>query len=307
MTGDELHLFFEDFTRELRNRGVVCAITSGLACVHYGIAETTKDCDLLCHPSSFSTLLDFLEETKIDGASCHYRGNISPPLDARWHRGGWTSHFQWATTPDVTTLDVFGHALRESSPWPQDLFGLYANPHTVAEMKRTNRDKDWPFISALGEKMVRADDERGWLHIFNQEILTDLLARYVCPPEILALRPALRFALEKSPLMIGALNAERKMWEELDRSRIHILERPLRSYVSAVRKARAGKSFQLNEDHALRVACAEKTLPQNPLKEFGLPRFVNEAKESLLESGVISENALAWLPDFMIYFEWLNP
>ncbi|MEO7297758.1 MAG: hypothetical protein ABI042_04195, partial [Verrucomicrobiota bacterium] len=93
MTGDELHLFFEDFVSELRHRGVVCAITSGMACVHYGVAETTKDCDLLCHPSSFGTLLDLLEETKVSGASCRYRGNISPPLDARWHRGGWTSHF----------------------------------------------------------------------------------------------------------------------------------------------------------------------------------------------------------------------
>jgi hypothetical protein len=37
---------------------VVCGITSGLACVHYGIAESTKDCDLLCHTASFATLLD---------------------------------------------------------------------------------------------------------------------------------------------------------------------------------------------------------------------------------------------------------
>ncbi len=40
----ELHLFYEDLVRKLRDRGVVCAITSGLACVHYGIAETTQDC-----------------------------------------------------------------------------------------------------------------------------------------------------------------------------------------------------------------------------------------------------------------------
>lgn len=306
MTGDKLHLFFEDFVSELRSRGVLCAITSGLACVHYGVAETTKDCDLLCHPSSFSTVLDFLSETKIESAACHYRGNISPPLDARWHRGGWTSHFQWDTQPEVTTLDIFGHALRESSPWPKDLFGLYANPHTVAEMKRTNRDKDWPFISALGKQMVQSGDERGWLHIFNPDLLTQLLSEYSCPPKIFARRPALRFAQEKNPLVAGALNAERKIWEELDRSRIHIMEQPLRRYVSAVRKARVGKNLSIKDDHHLRLACADQILPPNPLKEYGLSRFLDEAKDSVLKGGVIPETSLAWLPDFMIYFEWLN-
>jgi len=63
----ELHLFYEDLVRKLRDRGVVCAITSGLACVHYGIAETTKDCDLLCKPESFGTLLALLAETTLAG------------------------------------------------------------------------------------------------------------------------------------------------------------------------------------------------------------------------------------------------
>ena len=49
MNQAELHLFYEELVRKLRDQGVVCAITSGLACVHYGVAETTKDCDLLCH------------------------------------------------------------------------------------------------------------------------------------------------------------------------------------------------------------------------------------------------------------------
>jgi len=83
--------------------------------------------------------------------------------------------FEWATGPDAVTLDVFGHALRESSPWGQDLLGLYAGPQTVAEMKRTNRDKDWSFITALGLRIIEADDERGWLHVFTAEALTELL------------------------------------------------------------------------------------------------------------------------------------
>ena len=101
MVSADLPAFYEDLVRKLRDQGVVCAITSGLACVHYGIAETTQDCDLLCHPSSFDQLLRLLAFTEINGATCAYRGNISPPLDARWHRGGWTSHFEWSETSGI--------------------------------------------------------------------------------------------------------------------------------------------------------------------------------------------------------------
>lgn len=306
MTDSELHLFFEDLVRKLRSRGVVCAITSGLACVHYGVAETTKDCDLLCHPASFQTLLDLLQQTDVAGERCHYRGNISPPLDARWHRGGWTSHFQWDSTPTVTTLDVFGHALRESSPWPQDVFGLYAGPHTVAQMKRTNRDKDWAFITALGQRMIEAEDDRGWLHIFEADLLTELLEQRTCPAALIAARPALQFAVNKDRRAAGALNAERLLWAELDRKRIKILESHLRPYVSAVRKARTGRDLILPQDHELRVDCALKHLPMNPLKTYGLCKMVEESRSSLTETGLLSPEALTWLPDVMIYFNWLD-
>ena len=302
----ELEQFYEGLVIELREQGVVCAITSGMACVHYGVAETTKDCVLLCHTASLGTLLDLLAQTSLSGQPCQYRGNISPPLDARWHRGGWTSHFQWDTQPNVTTLDVFGHALRESSPWPRDVFGLYAGPNTVAAMKRTNRDKDWAFITALGQRMLDADDERGWLHIFEVETLAKLLTQYTCPPEVAARRPAVRLALGNDPQTAGALNAERQLWEELDRLRIRILERHLRPYVSAVRKARAGKPLSLREDHAVRIECATRHLPENPMKAYGLQKHIDEAKAALLESGLVPEKALTWLPDVMIYFEWLN-
>ncbi len=302
----ELEQFYEGLVIKLRERGVVCAITSGMACVHYGVAETTKDCDLLCHTASYHTLLDLLGETRVAGAVCHYRGNISPPLDARWHRGGWTSHFQWDTQPDTATLDVFGRALREACPWPGDIFGLYAGPATVAAMKRTNRDKDWAFITALGERMLEADDERGWMHIFDADTLMRLLRRHTCPPRLVPLRPALRLALDGDPQTTGALNAERKLWEELDRARIRILESHLRPYVSEVRKARAGRTLSLRDDHTLRIECAAKHLPQNPLQLYGVRRHVEEARDTLLKSGLVPENALTRLPDVMIYFEWLN-
>jgi hypothetical protein len=303
---DELYAFYEGLVRTLRDRGVVCAITSGLACVHYGVAETTQDCDLLCHPGAFGELLDLLGAKKIQGAACRYRGNISPPLVARWHEGGWTSHFEWGTGPMAVVLDVFGHALRESSPWPHEMLGLYAGPQTVAEMKRTNRDKDWGAVTALGVRMIEAEDERGWLHIFNADVLAEMLKQRAVPLKLVALRPALSLASSGDPRAAGALNAERLFWEELDRRRIQILERHLRPYVSAVRKARSGREPSLGDDHDLRMDCAARHLPPNPLKDYGLERYLSEARSFLTESQLIPESALTWLPDVMIYFEWLN-
>jgi hypothetical protein len=201
-------------------------------------------------------------------------------LEKRWHDGGWASHFEWPIKAQTVTLDIFGHALRESTPWTSELFGLYAGPQTVAEMKRTRRDKDWSAITALGVRMLEADDERGWLHIFEPEILALLTGERRCPPDILDRRPALKLALERNPQTSGALNAERKFWEELDRQRIHIFEQHLRPYAAAVRKAQNGRLCSLAEEHAIRLECATRQLLPNPLREYG-PQVHRRERETL--------------------------
>jgi hypothetical protein len=167
----ELEQFYEGLVTRARARGIACAITSGMACVAFGVSEATKDCDLLCTPDSANELLDLLGEAALGGQLPHYRGNLSAPLDTRWFRGGWTSHFVWAPADSGAYLDVFGVAPRSSSHWEKEIQGFYAGPHTVAEMKRTNRDKDWPFVTALGARMIEMGDERGWLHIYDETLL----------------------------------------------------------------------------------------------------------------------------------------
>src|SRR5882672_6722413 len=77
----ELEQFYEGLVTRARSRGIACAITSGMACVAFGVSETTKDCDLLCAPNSAGNLLDLLGETSLEGRLPSYRGNLSPPLD----------------------------------------------------------------------------------------------------------------------------------------------------------------------------------------------------------------------------------
>ena len=158
----ELEQFYEGLVTRARRQGIACAITSGMACVAYGVAQATQDCDLLCAPDAAGKLLDLLAEASLHGQLPGYRGHLTPPLDARWLRGGWTSHFVWDAAGAEAYLDIFGVVPRGSSPWEAELQGFYAGPHTVAQMKRTNRGEDWPFVTVLGVKLLEAGDPRGW-------------------------------------------------------------------------------------------------------------------------------------------------
>ena len=52
LTYGELERFYEGLVSRARHRGITCAITSGMACVAFGVAQTTRDCDLLYTPDA---------------------------------------------------------------------------------------------------------------------------------------------------------------------------------------------------------------------------------------------------------------
>lgn len=292
----ELEEFFTGLVASAQSRGIPCAITSGMACVHFGVAATTKDCDVLCgsdHSDAFRTLI---AATRFRGLKANYRGKISPPLDARWMRGGWTAHFTWKTRPDETCLDIFGVAPRASLPWANELSGIYAHPNVVGEMKRTNREKDWPFATALGGQMLESGDARGWLHLHDIEVLRRWAKASPPPGDILLVRPLLRLAPFKDTLQAKRLLlAEQVFWGGLDEIRIRIYLGHLRHYTSAVRSALHGGAPTLRESHEVRVACALQNLPFTPLRDYGLTRMIEEATRNT--GSIMGEDAVKFLPD----------
>jgi hypothetical protein len=301
----ELQVFYEALVVRLRERGILCGITSGLACVHYDLAQNTKDCDLLCHPAAFGQLVEELSATRLHGQGCRYRGHLSPPLDWEWHAGGWTSHFQWGDGPDAVTLDVFGQAVRGSSPWPVELSGLYVSPHVVAEMKRTSRDKDWPYITLLGQLLLEGGDPRGWLHLYDAETLERLASHTAIPEDLKSRRPALRLVGRDEAALLGAvLSAERLFWSELDRHRIEIYRRALRPYVVAVISSREPDQLSLPEQHTNRMRCARETLARSPLTGFGIARHVDHARAAV--GRLVRPEILEWLPDVSLHYNSLQ-
>ena len=74
----DLDRFYENLVTSIRADGALCAITSGMACVRYNVAHSTKDCDVLCATESAELFLNRLVQTVFEGASCSYRGHLTP-------------------------------------------------------------------------------------------------------------------------------------------------------------------------------------------------------------------------------------
>ena len=59
-------------------------------------------------------------------------------------------------------------------------------------MKRTNRARDWPFVTAIGAKLLKEREVRGWLHIYDHELLQVFRSESPVPSEVLEQRPVLQ-------------------------------------------------------------------------------------------------------------------
>jgi hypothetical protein len=301
----ELESFFAGLVATAQSQGITCAITNDMACVHFGVAATTKDCDVLCDAAQSDAFRALIAGSALRDLLPNYRGNLSPPLDARWMRGGWTAHFTWKTKPDETCLDIFGNAPRGSSSWETQLAGIYARRNVVAEMKRTNREKDWPFATALGGQMLDEGNPDGWMHLYDADILR-LCARQSLPPALLTgRRPILKLAPFTDEWQVKRLlMAERVFWSQLDELRVRIYQRHLRPYTSAVRKASGGnRLLPLEDSHSLRIECATTHLPFHPLRDHGLQKLVEEARANT--GLLLGPDVIEWLPDASFNFHGL--
>jgi hypothetical protein len=203
----------------------------------------------------------------------------------------------------VLCWDIFGVAPRASSPWEAELQGAYAGLHTVAEMKRTNREKDWPFATALGIKLLEAGDQRGWLHLFNYEVLVETSKRLRCPATMIALRPALELLANADERLELALRGEIEFWHRLDQLRVKVYERAVRPYMLTVKGDPRAGAPSLALQHEARLEHAERFLPVNPLRRYGINRLVDEAKAKA--SQLLPSGALCWLPDAAECFRFL--
>lgn len=130
----------------------------GQACVFYGAAEFSRDCDivLLSNQANFARLQSALDELK---ANCI----AVPPFEIEYLQRGHSVHFRCELSDtagiriDVMTkmrgVDDFEFlwqrrtSLADADGTTYELLGI----HDLVKAKKTQRDKDWPMIRRLVE------------------------------------------------------------------------------------------------------------------------------------------------------------
>jgi hypothetical protein len=221
--------FLKIFAGQLRAADISFAITSGMACVHYGLQQNTKDSDWIIPAEDLEKLRTLLSrlEGELPPWRVSYRQIFGAPLEADYMQHGWTSHLSiWDGAGSVEhKVDIFSKPPRVKPEEIETDAEGWLGRHGVAQMKRTDRDKDWPIVQGLGKQLWERNQPFSLLHLMDGDALrsawqsTSPQAR-----EDLSVRRPLLRSLSATPapdsLVLERLFAvKRAIWERVNAQR----------------------------------------------------------------------------------------
>lgn len=203
---------------------------------------------------------------------------------------GWTTHVGIIDADGTEHhLDFFGQAPRvtklEWDPVDSDI----ASRVLVAQMKKTDREKDWPFVAALGKQAIAQGDVRGILH--GQDVDWLIQSWNEIEPrrrvELVADRPLLQFIDGEPTKLRRAIMIEKFIWQAVNRSRYRVYQQAWQEFF---RQRRREPEFQWPVEVSFEEQCdrlanaaAKYELPQAPLdlatKEIALADALHEASD----------------------------
>jgi hypothetical protein len=254
---------YVDLTREFNAGQLRAILCSGQAVVLHRLAVMSKDGDWILRERE-DALAHVLEV--LDSRGARYR--FGAPLDVRWMAGGWSAHFEFRhealrvrtdffTRPPRITAERLGQLWQEQERNALPFVGVV----DLAEMKKTNRERDYPVIGELARLMTAPRDQ-----LLYSRSAQDLLA-------LAEEHPALTAELAQERPVLAALSGGRDAVEAaLDAERrrlIHANEERLAAYMTASEHWAARwpevqaeiNGLPLREAHAALVAMAEGVLP----------------------------------------------
>ncbi len=252
-----------ELTRRFNHGRVRAILAGGQAVVLHRLAIMSKDGDWILRedPQTMAHVLTILERY-----GARYR--FGAPLDVRWMAGGWSAHleFQWQelrVRTDFVTRPPRLNQVSLQRIW-RDVEGRetpFLDAADLADMKKTNREKDYAVIGELARRMVDPDDQI--LYSRSARDLIELAQRYPDRVQRLAERRAVLMAIGQGrEALEAALDAER-------RQLIRANEERLAKYLEAARPwaaawpalSRQIDGLALSEAHRLMVRQAETLLP----------------------------------------------
>jgi hypothetical protein len=252
-----------ELTKAFNQGRLRCVISSGQAVVLHRLAIMSKDGDWILKEDQEA--LDFVLKV-LSSYGAKYR--LGAPLDLRWLRHGWSSHFEFphnglrvrtdfVSRPprlDETELNrLWQGALNQDPPF-------VSLPH-LAELKKTNREKDFAVIGELARLMPdprhrflysRSARDLIALAAENPELSTDLQTR----------RPVLRAISDGREKLEEALDGERREMMHANEKRLEKYQLSAQQWAAAwpgMEKNLAGKP--LLQAHATLIKQAQGSLP----------------------------------------------
>lgn len=274
--------FLYIFRDLLRDHGIRFAITSGMACVRYGLQQNTKDSDWIIAVEDVGALTGLLAplERRFPPWRVRYRNIFGAPLTHDFLAGGWTSHIAIQDCPadPVHALDWFGRPPRVAA-WEPDEEG-FADRHVVARMKHTDRPKDWPIVDGLGWLMRNDDLLASMLNVQQPALLRALWERST--PELrtqaLRRRPLLAKLDEVADddRLLAWLRLERAVWTCVNLKRHQLYQHAWKGFYRAWRGDEDWEwptEEPFPDQHGrLLDAVARHGLPRDPLADHGIER-----------------------------------
>lgn len=283
--------FIDRFRQELHVAGIRFLITSGQACVHFGIQQTTKDSDWIIEPDDLSALRTMLVDADLSGnLRVSYRAICGAPLDETFLVNGWTSHLEITDADsDQHHLDLFGKAPRVSEMESDAIEPDFASRQVVAQMKKTDREKDWPIVFVLRRQAMANGDVRGILHGQDADWLVAAWSDIPADDrsELARQRPLLGLIATHPNRLRRAIAVEKQVWVSTNRERYAVYQR---SWKSFFRQWRREDGFQWPPDvpfaeqhELLDHAAREYRLPQAPLDAAARDNALEAARADAAE------------------------
>jgi hypothetical protein len=291
--------FYRTFQSLLRGRAIAGVLTSGMACVEYGIQQNTKDTDWIVAPADIAGLITLFGDLERGlsgpGWRISYRGLFGAPLDPDYLAGGWTSHIAAFDQPDSAErhLDFFGRPPRVGDAWRVDTAAGIASRDVVARMKKTDRPKDWPLVNALAIQAHYTGDSRAVLHLRDADILREAWR---------AVNEADRnSAVRERPLLRGLdawddlrlerlLLVEGMLWQCVNRERYLVYQRAWKEFYRSWQQDRIGEwptsEPFLQQHRRVCDAARQHGLPPAPLGSA-------DARQAVYDRGRARAQALA--------------
>jgi hypothetical protein len=257
----ELHKAF-------RAAGAEVLLSSGQACVLYGIAAFSKDGDWVIRetPASCRAVLGELERR---GASCR----LGAPLDVQWLAQGWTSRFELhmqdgyraradfvsrpPRVPDIGRLWQMAVHVRDV-----DLVDVEA----VILLKQTRCLRDYSVIGALADVCGyhEGNAELALRYLQDYDLLSNAVARW---PDMGAAvdRPAVRLLTQRASRreVVAALAVEQDECTAADARRVSTLREAGHDYARGFTELKAqwvSQRTDLAEQHSQLIALAAQRL-----------------------------------------------